>query len=145
MRFRRLEFNHRSLGGKFIFLIALILSITMSAATYISYQKQYRSYLDSLQEKGNALGKFVALVSPEAILGYDFILLDQYMQEISKREDVVIGAIKSAENNYVTTYINKSHPLLQSLAANKLQDIMQILQHRKDVIVLQFPIHNTDQ
>ena len=139
------KLTHRSLGGRFIFLIALILSVTMSAATYISYQKQYQSYLDSLSEKGNALGKFVALVSPEAILGYDFILLDQYMQEISRREDVVIGAIKSAENNYVTTYINKSHPLLQPIADLKIQDIIQTLQKRDDIIMLKFPIHNMDQ
>lgn len=150
-RRKRLTLPNRpfiSLGSKFILLVVIILLITMSVATFINVTMQKRILVDQLTEKGHAMGSFISLISADAILGYDFVLLDRYMEEIAQQKDVVYGVIVSPEEFVLSSYINNRH---QSILHNSdhpvtsVLDIIDNLNGRDDILPLNFRITNADE
>ncbi|MFT5721226.1 MAG: diguanylate cyclase (GGDEF)-like protein [Motiliproteus sp.] len=132
------------LGAKFILLVVSILSITLAANTLLFLRSQNKLLEEQLVEQGKALGHFVALVSPAAILGYDFLLLNEYAREISHRRDVVYGVVVDPEGRPLTNFINRDDPLLSSLisvdAPVKMSELLLQLQAIDEVIALEFNI-----
>ncbi|MFT6913789.1 MAG: diguanylate cyclase (GGDEF)-like protein [Motiliproteus sp.] len=132
------------LGAKFILLVVGILSITLAANTLQFLRSQNSLLEEQLVEQGKALGHFVALVSPTAILGYDFLLLNEYAREISHRRDVVYGVVVDPEGRPLTNFINRDDPLLSSLisidAPVKISELLLQLQAIDEVIALEFNI-----
>ena len=53
-------------------MVIIILAVTLGVATSFSARVQREQLLDSLITRGEALGSFVALISPPVILSYDF-------------------------------------------------------------------------
>ena len=88
------------------------------------------------------LGNFVALVSPEAILGYDFVLMEQYMAEIARRQDVLYATIFSPKGVGLTSYfdpaiVKKLEPGTENAPiTNKVAEINRL----PDTIALNFPV-----
>ncbi|MBI3775153.1 MAG: hypothetical protein HY273_06315 [Gammaproteobacteria bacterium] len=60
------------LGIKFVLLVSTILFLTLGAMTVYRVNAQDEKLQAHLKEEGTILGRFVALISPEAILAFDF-------------------------------------------------------------------------
>jgi len=129
-----------SLSTKYIIVIVVILATTMSIAAYLDYKMQKQQFTEQLVSKGTMLGDFVALVSPEAILGYDFVLMDAYMQEITKRQDVVYSVVVSPENVNITSHYDNKNPIIVKYQSNEILEILKRLKTEPDIINLEFPI-----
>ncbi len=136
-----------SLGTKFILLVVFILLTTMSVASYFNVQMQNKIIVEQLKAKGHAMGSFISLISADAILGYDFMLLDRYMEEITHQADVVYGVIVSPDNTNLSSYINKKHtyiaPAIKTDSSN-LMEVINRVNQRNDIISLKFSINNAD-
>jgi len=135
------------LGAKFTLAVLTILAGTMAANTLYSLHTSTRFHEKQLVERGRALGHLISLVSPEAILGFDFLLLNDYTREVSSQPDVVYGVIIGPQGSPISSYINDSDPLIkQRLNAAKSNDIPKLLQEldgKGELIRLEFPItHN---
>lgn len=136
-----------SLGAKFTFTVLLILVGTMSANTLYFLSTSSRFHEKQLVERGRALGRLISLVSPDAILGFDFLLLNDYTREVSSQPDVVYGVIVSPQGLPLSSYVNNSDPLLQKLLgtakSNDIPKLLQKLEGQAELIQLEFPIiHN---
>jgi signal transduction histidine kinase/CheY-like chemotaxis protein/HPt (histidine-containing phosphotransfer) domain-containing protein len=137
-----------SLGTKFILLVVFILLTTMSVASYINVQMQKKIIVEQLTAKGHTMGSFISLISADAILGYDFMLLDRYMEEISNQADVVYGIIVSAENTSLSSYINKEHPYIAPALADSpssLMDVIARVNKGDHILPLTFNINNAGE
>src|SRR4051812_39080043 len=138
------------LGAKFTLTVLTILALTMTANTLYFLNTATEFHEKQLLERGRALGRLISLVSPDAILGFDFLLLNDYTREVSSQQDVVYGVIVSAQGVPISSYINNSDPLIkQRLGGAKSSDIMSLLKQlhgQADLIQLEFPItHNEVQ
>src|SRR5688572_24265230 len=137
-----------SLGAKFILTVLVILTGTMAANTLYFLRTSAAFREQQLVERGRALGRLIALISPEAILGFDFLLLNDYTREVSAQADVVYGLIVSPQNVPISSYINRADPFIQKrLAATGSSDILQILgrtNRQEELINLEFPITHND-
>ena len=138
------------LGAKFTLTVLTILAATMAANTFYFLDTSTRAHEEQLVERGRALGRLISLVSPDAILGFDFLLLNDYTREVSSQRDVVYGVIVNPAGAPISAYLNESDPLIESgLAAIKSKDIPKLLRHLEDeagLIRLEFPIvHNEVQ
>ena len=137
-----------SLGTKFILLVVIILLITMSVATMINVSMQKKIVINQLTEKGQAMGSFISLISSDAILGYDFVLLDRYMEEIAQQRDVVYGVIVSPEQFILSSYINNQHQSILNTpnkAGSSILDFVNSLNGRDDILPLNFKITNAGE
>ena len=85
------------LGAKFTLAVLTILACTMAANTFYFLETSTRFHERQLVERGRALGRLISLVSPDAILGFDFLLLNNYTREVSSQPDVVYGVIVSPQ------------------------------------------------
>jgi signal transduction histidine kinase/CheY-like chemotaxis protein/HPt (histidine-containing phosphotransfer) domain-containing protein len=137
-----------SLGTKFILLVVFILLTTMSVASYINVQMQKKIIVEQLTAKGHTMGSFISLISADAILGYDLMLLDRYMEEISHQADVVYGVIVSTENTNLSSYINKEHPYIVPVLADSsptLMDVIDNVNKGDQILPLTFDINNAGE
>ncbi len=96
---------HRSLWVRFLFWISVVLLLTFSGAAYFVYSAQQELLADSLRSKVDAIGRFIALISPEAIYTFDVTTLDRYMSQISDDADVRFAQIRSLDGLPMTTYL----------------------------------------
>lgn len=136
-----------SLGAKFTLIVLTILAATMTVNMLYFLNTASEFHEKQFVERGRALGRLIALVSPDAILGFDFLLLNDYTREVSSQPDVVYGVILSAQGQAISSYVNDSDPLIRkSLDAAKLKDIPNLLKKLEGeagLIQLDFPItHN---
>jgi len=134
-----------SLGLKFILVVIVILAITMTIGAFINYYSQKKNFHDQLIQQGNMLGSFVALISPEAILGYDFVLLEQYMREITQQEDVVYGVILSPTNDNLTSYLDTENSHIAGKVRANLSDTLADIDRQNDILPMRFPILSNGQ
>lgn len=131
------------LNSKFIALVVAILLLTLSATTALVIYSQNRIFKSHLREKGEMLGHFVSLISPEAILGYDYVMLDDFMQEIAKQNDMVYGVVFDIDGNNLTNYLDKSNLEIQGalqVAGADMKAVISELHANESIINMQFPI-----
>lgn len=136
-----------SLGAKFTLTVAVILIGTMAANTLYFLGTSGRFHEQQLVERGRALGHLISLVSPDAMLGFDYLLLNEYTRQVSSQPDIVYGVIVNAKDTPISSYVSDSDPLIKKrLGGSDLKDIsalLQKLQGNDEVIQLKFPItHN---
>ena len=136
------------LGAKFTLTVLTILSVTMAANTLYFLNTASEFHEKQLIERGRALGRLISLVSPDAILGFDFLLLNDYTREVSSQQDVVYGVILSAKGEPISSYVNDSDPILKTrFGETKTKDVLALLKKldgQQDVIQLEFPIIHND-
>ncbi|MEH6652348.1 MAG: EAL domain-containing protein [Motiliproteus sp.] len=132
------------LGSKFILIVVGILSVTLAANTVLFLRSQNHLLEAQLLEQGKALGRFVALVSPEAILGYDFLLLNEYAREVSLQRDVVYGVIVDPNGRPLTSFVNRdNHQIAEQVDADKpikMTTLLSQLESEANLIPLEFAI-----
>lgn len=132
------------LGSKFILIVVGILSVTLAANTVLFLRSQNNLLEAQLLEQGKALGRFVALVSPEAILGYDFLLLNEYAREVSLQRDVVYGVIVDTSGLPLTSFINRDNRQISEMLTDaepvKMAVLLKQLEAKADLIPLEFAI-----
>jgi len=143
---KKLKFEvafRNSLALRFIVLVVMFLALTMSAASYFNYKNQHDQLVRQLITKGEMLGKFVSLVSPDAILGYDVLLLERYMQEIANREDVLYAAIVAPNGNGLAGYFDSNYIPKKLKAESKLSitEKLSLFDDQSLVLTLSFPIN----
>ncbi|MBT2998481.1 MAG: EAL domain-containing protein [Candidatus Thiodiazotropha sp. (ex Ctena orbiculata)] len=90
---------------KFIFWISIVLILTLGGAAIYDYQSRRDVLESNLRSKANAIGRFIALISPDAIHSYDVSRLDRFVQQITNDPDVSFAQIRSFEGNPITTYL----------------------------------------
>lgn len=135
------------LGAKFTLTVLTILACTMAANTLYSLYTSTKFHEKQLVERGRALGRLISLVSPEAILGFDFLLLNEYTRQVSAQPDVVYGVILSPKGSPLSAYIDDSDPFVRArINATGSTDVTRLLQEmdgQPELIRLEFPIvHN---
>jgi diguanylate cyclase (GGDEF)-like protein len=136
------------LGAKFTLTVLIILAATMAANTFFYLHSSTRFHEEQLMERGHALGRLVSLVSPDAILGYDFLLLNDYTRQVSSQSDVVYGVILSPQGVPLSSYVDHADPAIKKkLGAAKSHELARLLQElddEADLIRLEFPISHND-
>src|SRR4030067_270771 len=99
---------------KFIAAAAATLIVTLSAAVWLDIRSEEQDYVKHIKNSAGMLGRFVSLVSPEPILGNDFVTLNAYMEESSPQEDIVYGIIRSRDGTPLTSYLNGDNSYVAS-------------------------------
>ncbi|AYH46074.1 EAL domain-containing protein [Azoarcus sp. DN11] len=139
------------LASKFILTVAGILSVTLAPNAWFFLRSQHHLLEQQLNERGRVLGSLIALISPEAILGLDFLTLDAYAREVSRQRDVVYGVIVDNDGRPLTSYVDGEDPHIRSrlaidgrapdhLPPPRLQTLVRELAALPDVIPIEFPI-----
>jgi diguanylate cyclase (GGDEF)-like protein len=136
------------LGAKFTLTVLLILAGTMAVNTVYFLRATNRFHEQQLVERGRALGRLISLISPEAILGFDFLLLNDYTREVSAQSDVVYGVIVSPQGVAISSYVNASDPLVQKRIndadSNDVLKLLKKIGNPDEIINLEFPITHND-
>ncbi|MGH8619073.1 MAG: putative bifunctional diguanylate cyclase/phosphodiesterase [Burkholderiales bacterium] len=135
------------LGAKFTLIVLTILAGTMAANTLYFLETSTRFHEQQVVERGRALGGLISLVSPEAMLGFDYLLLNKYTREVASQQDVVYAVIMNAQGMPISSYVDDTDPLVKKrFGASKPSDIRNLLlalDGQTELIQLEFPItHN---
>src|SRR5215213_9089174 len=93
------------LGAKFTVTVLIILTGTMAADTYYFVRSSTQLQEQQLHERGLVLGRLISLISPQAILAFDYLQLNDYTREVCSQPDVVYGVIVSPQGVPISSYI----------------------------------------
>ncbi|MES9993114.1 MAG: EAL domain-containing protein [Candidatus Thiodiazotropha sp.] len=93
---------------KFIIWISIVLIITLGGAASYDYKGHSRLLESNIRSKAEALGQFIALISPDAIHSYDVSRLDRFVKQITNDVDVSFAQIRSSNGTPITTYLPES-------------------------------------
>ena len=135
------------LSAKFTVTVLVILLCTMAANTLYFLGTSTRLHEQQLLERGRALGRLVSLISPEAILGFDFLLLNDYTREVSSQPDVAYGAILTPQGVPISYHVDASDPYIRKRARQggsvEITELIKKREGVEDLIRLDYPItHN---
>jgi len=132
------------LGTKFILAVLAILSATMAVNTLYWLGTSTRFHESQLLERGRALGRLISLISPEAILSFDFMVLNDYTREVASRPDVVYGVIVNPQGAALSSHFSATDPgLRMRVEAAQPGDLPKLLRElgvHQGWIHLEFPI-----
>ena len=92
------------LGAKFTVAVLLILAGTMAADTYYFVRTSQERQEQQLHERGRVLGRLISLISPQAILAFDYLQLNDYTREVCSQPDVVYGVIVTPQGVPISSY-----------------------------------------
>lgn len=133
-----------SLGLKFVLLIVLVFTITLSINIYTKIRIDSITFSEALLEKGKLLSKVTALIAPEAIFSFDFSTLNENVKDITEQDEVVYCAIMNNQKELLTSHVNTTKSVINSLVRTNpdinLKEIIKILGNNPDVITLNTPI-----
>jgi len=132
--FKKIKHYAPGLRVKFVSAVSIILFLTLGTAAWYSSQVEQQLLKKSLDEKGQALGNFIALISPEAIYSFDITTLDRFVQQISDDPDILFAQIRTPDKHPMTTY------LPQELTAEKVHQFINHPSEHKMLSLLFFPI-----
>ncbi len=133
-----------SLGRRFILLVVIVLASTMGVTTLVNYNSQNSLFLQNLQNKGSMVGRFLAEISVEAILSYDFVTLNDYVRDVTGGEDIVYAVIVSPDGKNMTSYLDFNDPYLRQISTSaELTQVMPVIKQLNslpEIISMEFPI-----
>jgi len=132
------------LGITFIFYVIVILSVPMSIAAIVNYTIQKNNFYDQLYNKGQSLGKFIALAGTDAVISRDYLLLNQYVREANKIQDVVYCIISSENKQNLTSFLNRSNRYIKDIKINDVNKTVSDIDKNKTIIPMRFPVYAGD-
>ncbi|WP_298233386.1 EAL domain-containing protein [uncultured Azohydromonas sp.] len=136
------------LRAKFIVTVLLILTVTMAANTWYFVHTSTQRQEQQLRERGHALGRLISLISPQAIIAFDYLQLNDYTREVSAQPDVVYGVIVTPKGIPISTYIRGADAATRHQAqAARPDDLVETLRRlggEADLLSLDFPIVHND-
>jgi len=137
-----------SLGLRFSVIIVSVLLTTIVIGSYFYMNSQYIYSVDRLEKTGSMLAHFVARISPDAVLSYDFETMDRYVKDVNKQEDVIYAVILGPNGLNMTSYLDTANEIItrttNDLDTDDINSIIALLDKNNSVITLRAPIlsHN---
>ncbi len=128
------------LGVKFVALTAGILSLTLLINASWFIQQQQTLLQEQLQERTSITGESLSQVSAEAILAFDFVSLENYVHDVSSRNDIVFCAILDNDGRPLTNYLDLNNPKVLSLPHESIGKLIDSARQTTDVMIEIFPI-----
>lgn len=130
------------LGVKFVLLLVSVLAITMSIATWVVSSAATTEIIIQRERAAERMARFVAMVSPDAILGFDFTLLERYAREIIEQDDLDYAVISGKSGGVMAVAI-KGEGVYQ--VASDSSQLLKELNRRSGLTPLSLSIQHRDE
>ena len=105
---RLLRAARGSLGAKFILAIATLIIALMGAVTFVVDRHQRQALIEQARLRAFSLGKGLAAVSEGYLLSYNFIQLEQVVENLQSDEEDVVYALAHRRDGRVAVYSGRS-------------------------------------
>ena len=117
--------KHWKIMNKFLFGILLALVMVSVAMVVVLSVHEKSILISELNKKGNSLTQFLAGISAEPILSYNFNYLENYVKDIASRDEDIVYAVVLDKAGTPLTHLNQelkdkknilefSSPIIQS-------------------------------
>jgi diguanylate cyclase (GGDEF)-like protein len=133
----------KSLGGKFVTLTVVVLALTLGASAIYNFRTERERLYQNLERRIDTLSRFTAEISPNAVLSYDYFVLDQYTRSLSGVMDVVYAVVVSREGEALTSYLDNKNPYIEPHLQHddgSLLGLLNDVDRNPDIVVRSFPI-----
>jgi methyl-accepting chemotaxis protein len=96
------RFHDWSVARKFLASIVLVLLLVTAALVVLLGINQKAELMRQLDEKGKNNARFLAAISAEPIMSYNFTYLEGYVKEVSRDREVASAVVLDKEGNSLT-------------------------------------------
>jgi diguanylate cyclase (GGDEF)-like protein len=132
------------LGLKFTLLVVVILSVTLGATSIVFMAAERSAARAQLVEKSRAQARLLTLIAPDAMIGYNYILLNEYAEQLTRDPDLVYVAVFDLHGRPVTSYVDpenaRIHEARESNPDAAVAELPAALGRLPDMLVERMPI-----
>lgn len=93
------------LTKKFLVSILLVLAAVMTVLVIVLSFHQRGVLFDELDNKGNSTVGFLASVSAEPLLSYNFVYLQNYVRDVGRDKDVAYAIVEDRQGKQLANYV----------------------------------------
>ncbi|MEG3638899.1 ATP-binding protein [Magnetococcus sp. PR-3] len=135
------------LSTRFILFISSLLLIASVVSSLLIIQLEKRFLKDQFSQRANALGQFVANISPDAILSYDFVQLEHFAEMLMDQPDLILSAIVDRGGNPLAIHQNDHLPAALQFShegslfeIDAFNNMLHFYKQQPDAIWFSYPI-----
>jgi uncharacterized membrane protein affecting hemolysin expression len=92
----------RSLGGQMVLLVSGIILAAMLTNAYFQFRDEVTTMEQVLKVRAQSLGQMLSSISLDALLVYDVVSLNTYIEYLTEQEQVVHAVILDTQDNALT-------------------------------------------
>ena len=97
----------KRLSSKFVLFVGILLIVVYIVESAFITALERRFLHDQLSQHGRLLGSFVALVSADAVVGYDMVSLNHFVEELGRQPGVVAGAVVDSRGRAMAHHVTQ--------------------------------------
>jgi diguanylate cyclase (GGDEF)-like protein len=133
-----------SLGGQMVLLVSAIILIAMMTNAYVQFRDEVATTEHMLEVRAQSLGQMLSSISLDALLVYDVVTLNKYIENITSQSHVVHAVIIDEQGKAFTTYLNTDNAYIQS-AMNEIAEvnsanILDVLGKNAELVIYKMPV-----
>lgn len=106
----------QGLQARFVPVLGVFVAVSMAVLGVSVFFSQRQAMLDrfeqdthslrqALEDKGNTYSTFLARIAPQGILSHDYLLLENYVEELSADPDIVYAVILNRDHQPITHFL----------------------------------------
>lgn len=137
-----------SLGGQMVLLVSGILLSAMITNAYIQYRDEIATMEHVIDVRAQSLGQMLSLYSVDALLVYDVVTLNKYIEYMTTQSQVVHAVIVDTQGGALTTYLDFNDIYIQMVldSNNNVDsvDIVNELNKKKELVSYKVPVKFND-
>jgi len=135
---------HQSLNFKFVLIIVVLISTSMSFVIYLNYKNELSRLNDDLSVKGKSLARITSLAAVDGILAFDNQSLEKAVSYLNNENDVAYAVVYSSNNESLTRYLDASKDVIQEtinkIKSDSIDRIVSYLKLNNSIIHVTHPV-----
>ena len=137
-----------SLGGQMVLLVSAIILIAMITNAYVQFRDEVATTEQVLKVRAQSLGQMLSSISLDALLVYDVVTLNKYIENITTQSQVVHAVIIDDQGKAFTTFLNTDNAYIRA-AMNELADVnsanvLPLLDENDELVIYKMPVMFND-
>jgi diguanylate cyclase (GGDEF)-like protein len=149
---KQAAYKHRrilnSLGGQMVLLVSSIILIAMMTNAYVQFRDEVATTEQMLKVRAHSLGQMLASISVDALLVYDVVTLNKYIENITSQTQVVHAVIVDDQGKAFTTYLNTDNVYIHSAMNDNVDvnsaNILDLLEKNNELVTYKMPVKFND-
>jgi len=103
---------NQSITLRYLGIASSVLVVSQLLFGVLQINKRLTIQLTNLEQRAEDQAEFLSAVSPEAVLDWDFLTLEQLMKQTNVDDDIVYSIVLDPQGKPLTRFINQDEPII---------------------------------
>jgi len=131
-----------------VLLVSGIILVAMLTNAYFQFRDEVATMEQVLKVRAQSLGQMLSSISLDALLVYDVVSLNTYIEYLTEQEQVVHAVILDTHDKALTTFMDRTDIYVQTLIDTRKDidsaSIVSLLEQNRELVAFRVPVMFND-